>query len=122
MDSYVGWKLVEMAGWIKTVWKNSDEWYKVQLEVSQVLCTSGQSCLIFSLMTWIKDWTLSKFSDDTKVGQVANMPESCSTIQRDLNMLEKWAEDQQREIQSPAFEEEQLHALVVHAGDRAAVK
>lgn len=50
------------------------------------------------------------------------MPESCSTIQRDLNMLEKWAEDQQREIQSPAFEEEQLHALVVHAGDRAAVK
>ncbi|KAK4806781.1 hypothetical protein QYF61_005577 [Mycteria americana] len=35
---------------------------------------------------------LSKFVDDTKVGGVADMPENCAAIQRDLNRLEKWAD------------------------------
>ena len=38
------------------------------------------------------DYAISKFAGDTKLGGVANTPEDCATIQRDLDRLERWAE------------------------------
>ncbi|KAJ7414366.1 hypothetical protein WISP_84541 [Willisornis vidua] len=35
---------------------------------------------------------LSKFADDTKLGEVANTREGCAALQRSLNRLERWTE------------------------------
>jgi len=34
---------------------------------------------------------LGRFDDDTKLGGVADTPEFCAAVQRDLNRLESWS-------------------------------
>jgi len=53
----------------------------------------AQSCSTYSSMTGMKvEGTLSKFSDDTKLGGVADTLEGCGTIQQDLDRLESWVQ------------------------------
>ena len=59
--------------------------------------TRGQcwvwSCLASTSVPRMKrEYTVSKFADYMKLGGVADTPESCATIQQDLNGLQSWAE------------------------------
>ncbi|TRZ08579.1 hypothetical protein HGM15179_018527 [Zosterops borbonicus] len=66
--------------------------------------TKGKSCLanLISFYDKISTWTdkgrlgrclLSNFTGDTKLGGVADTPEYCAVLQKDLSRLERWAEN-----------------------------
>ena len=67
------------------------------------------------------EFKLSKFADDKKLGEVADILEGCVSIQQDLERLESWAGrnlvrfNKSKCTYSLALEEEQWHAPV-HTG------
>ncbi|RMC12570.1 hypothetical protein DUI87_10090 [Hirundo rustica rustica] len=79
-------------------------------------------------VNWLKDqaqrvvvdngaeYALSKSADDTELGAVADMPEGCATIQRDIDSLEELQKVQQKELQIPASEEGQPNSSCVNTG------
>uniref|UniRef100_UPI001626CA59 reverse transcriptase domain-containing protein n=1 Tax=Proteus mirabilis TaxID=584 RepID=UPI001626CA59 len=56
----------------------------------------------------VEGW-VSKFADDTKIGGVVDSEEGCCRLQRDLDMMQSWAEEWQMEFNPAKCE-------VVHFG------
>lgn len=55
-----------------------------------------QYCLVYSSMIWMKSrGLLSKFTIDTKLG-VADTPEGCEALQKDLEQLGRWAKNRMK--------------------------
>lgn len=53
---------------------------------------------------------LGRFAADRKLGRVADGPECCAPIPKDLSKLQRWVEEsfdiQQKQVQDPAHREE----------------
>lgn len=76
-----------------------DEWPKVQLEASVKCCSPGLGSVGPTLFNVLlsdvgsgRECPLSKLSDDAESGGVAEAPDGCATIQRELERLENGAE------------------------------
>lgn len=44
------------------------------------------------MKTLLNDINDNNFMDNRKLGEVADIPEVCAALQKDLNRLERWAE------------------------------
>lgn len=56
-----------------------------------------------------RECTLSKPADNTKLGGIAEPPDGCAAIQKDLNKLEKW-------VKRNLMKFNQLKCKVLHLG------
>jgi len=77
----------DMTGWV-------DEGRAVDvvyLDFSKAFDTVSHNILIGKLRKCgLDEWTTDLFADDTKLGGVADTPEGCAAIQRNLDRLESW--------------------------------
>ena len=71
-------------------------WRPVTRDVPQVLVL-GLVLFIDNLDEGIVS-TLSKYSNDSKLGGVADTPEGCASIQQNLDRLESWAARNQMKL------------------------
>jgi len=60
--------------------------------VPQMSILGPVPCIFVNELDPDAESTLGKSADNTKLGGVADTPDGCASIQRDLNRLEKWAD------------------------------